>query len=267
MGRCCCGTVVEWCARVDGGGSPPPPRPLVQVAACHAKNVWVMLDVVGNHMGGNIGDIGGFTPFNDPSHCACLSYTHVVGTRVPPPPPTPPPTPTPTHTHNTLSLLSAQDLLLETSLLTRPHPLALHRTRTPLHMTWWWWCGGGGGGGDGVSDRECLHRPLPIPCHVRCCVLLQITTAMAAPALVTSRTSRTRPRYDFVDLPPPFPPPPHPPPSCSFPCCSSTLCPRIACVQFVRHYSTSPPMCPLPSREPPPFPMCKPSPQPSKWAK
>ena len=27
--------------------------------------MWLMLDVVGNHMGGNIGDIGGFNPFNN----------------------------------------------------------------------------------------------------------------------------------------------------------------------------------------------------------
>jgi alpha-amylase len=38
------------------------------VRAAHTKDMWVMVDVVGNHMGGDIGDIGGFSPFNQPEH-------------------------------------------------------------------------------------------------------------------------------------------------------------------------------------------------------
>jgi len=34
----------------------------------HSKGMYAMLDVVGNHMGGTIGDIGGFYPFNQSSH-------------------------------------------------------------------------------------------------------------------------------------------------------------------------------------------------------
>ena len=38
------------------------------VSTAHSKGIWVLLDVVGNHMGGSINDIGGYWPFNDPSH-------------------------------------------------------------------------------------------------------------------------------------------------------------------------------------------------------
>jgi alpha-amylase len=38
------------------------------VRAAHAKGIWVMVDVVGNHMGGSIGDVGGFAPFNQQEH-------------------------------------------------------------------------------------------------------------------------------------------------------------------------------------------------------
>eukprot|EP00042_Codosiga_hollandica_P008824 m.20279 g.20279 ORF g.20279 m.20279 type:complete len:487 (+) comp31882_c0_seq1:94-1554(+) len=40
------------------------------VQACHAKGIWVMLDVVANHMGNqdNINDFSAFVPFNDSSH-------------------------------------------------------------------------------------------------------------------------------------------------------------------------------------------------------
>ena len=38
------------------------------VQAAHAKGIWVMVDVVGNHMGGQIGDVGGYAPFNQPDH-------------------------------------------------------------------------------------------------------------------------------------------------------------------------------------------------------
>ena len=38
------------------------------VAAAHKKDVWVMVDVVANHMGGTIDDIGSFSPFNQQDH-------------------------------------------------------------------------------------------------------------------------------------------------------------------------------------------------------
>ena len=38
------------------------------VNAAHSKGMWVMVDVVGNHMGGSIGDIGSYSPFNRPEH-------------------------------------------------------------------------------------------------------------------------------------------------------------------------------------------------------
>jgi len=41
------------------------------VNACHARDIWVMLDVVGNHMGNQNGakdDFSQFYPFNDASH-------------------------------------------------------------------------------------------------------------------------------------------------------------------------------------------------------
>ena len=38
------------------------------LSAAHAKGIWVMVDVVGNHMGGQIGDVGGYAPFNQPDH-------------------------------------------------------------------------------------------------------------------------------------------------------------------------------------------------------
>jgi len=38
------------------------------VASAHSKNMWVMVDVVANHMGGTIDDISGFSPFNKPEH-------------------------------------------------------------------------------------------------------------------------------------------------------------------------------------------------------
>ena len=45
-------------------GTPDDLKSLVD--ACHAKGVWVMLDVVGNHMG--YGDISAFNPFNSTEH-------------------------------------------------------------------------------------------------------------------------------------------------------------------------------------------------------
>ena len=41
---------------------------LQMVQAAHAKDIWVMVDVVANHMGGSIGDISSFFPFNLPEH-------------------------------------------------------------------------------------------------------------------------------------------------------------------------------------------------------
>ena len=38
------------------------------VQAAHSMGMWVMVDVVGNHMGGTIDDIGSFAPFNQGSH-------------------------------------------------------------------------------------------------------------------------------------------------------------------------------------------------------
>ena len=38
------------------------------VDAAHSRGVWVMLDVVANHMGPSISDIGGFNPFNQSDH-------------------------------------------------------------------------------------------------------------------------------------------------------------------------------------------------------
>lgn len=38
------------------------------LSACHAKDIWVMVDVVGNHMGGDISKIGSFNPFNQSDH-------------------------------------------------------------------------------------------------------------------------------------------------------------------------------------------------------
>ena len=38
------------------------------VSECHSRGILVILDVVGNHMGGTIDDIGGYTPFNEPEH-------------------------------------------------------------------------------------------------------------------------------------------------------------------------------------------------------
>jgi len=38
------------------------------IDAAHRKDMWVMIDVVGNHMGGTINDISGFAPFNLPEH-------------------------------------------------------------------------------------------------------------------------------------------------------------------------------------------------------
>ena len=38
------------------------------VSAAHAQGMWVLCDVVANHMGGLIGDISGFWPFNHPEH-------------------------------------------------------------------------------------------------------------------------------------------------------------------------------------------------------
>jgi glycosidase len=58
--------------------------------ACHARGVWVMLDVVANHMGGNV-PMSQLSPFNQsehyhrcvacPSNCQINDYTvrtHVV---------------------------------------------------------------------------------------------------------------------------------------------------------------------------------------------
>eukprot|EP00466_Bigelowiella_natans_P000672 jgi/Bigna1/85018/estExt_fgenesh1_pg.C_10614 len=38
------------------------------VKTAHSKGIWVMLDMVVNHMGGSINDINNFVPFNDGSH-------------------------------------------------------------------------------------------------------------------------------------------------------------------------------------------------------
>jgi alpha-amylase len=38
------------------------------VQSAHSKDIWVMVDVVANHMGGTIDDIDGFYPFNQPDH-------------------------------------------------------------------------------------------------------------------------------------------------------------------------------------------------------
>jgi len=38
------------------------------IFAAHEKGMWVMVDVVGNHMGGTISEISGFAPFNQPEH-------------------------------------------------------------------------------------------------------------------------------------------------------------------------------------------------------
>ena len=47
-------------------GSPEDLKDLV--AAAHKKDVWVMVDVVANHMGGTIDDISNFSPFNEQDH-------------------------------------------------------------------------------------------------------------------------------------------------------------------------------------------------------
>ena len=38
------------------------------VSACHARDIWVMVDVVGNHMAGYDQNISTFIPFNQPDH-------------------------------------------------------------------------------------------------------------------------------------------------------------------------------------------------------
>lgn len=38
------------------------------VAECHARDIWVMVDVVGNHMGNTNTDYSQNYPFNDASH-------------------------------------------------------------------------------------------------------------------------------------------------------------------------------------------------------
>ena len=38
------------------------------VSACHERDIWVMVDVVGNHMGNQDTNFGSNNPFNDGSH-------------------------------------------------------------------------------------------------------------------------------------------------------------------------------------------------------
>jgi alpha-amylase len=54
------------------------------VEAAHAKSMWIMVDVVGNHMGGSIGQVSSYAPFNQndhyhdctgcPSNCAITDF-------------------------------------------------------------------------------------------------------------------------------------------------------------------------------------------------
>ena len=63
-----------------------------QVSAAHDKGMWVMADVVGNHMGGSIGQVQQNWPFNDPSHyhgcgscpssCAIENYNDATQVRL-----------------------------------------------------------------------------------------------------------------------------------------------------------------------------------------
>lgn len=60
------------------------------ISACHSRDIWVMVDIVANHMGTDISQIGGFNPFNSssdyhdcsgcPSNCVIANYNNAYET-------------------------------------------------------------------------------------------------------------------------------------------------------------------------------------------